>query len=151
MFNQAFNPTQARGLRENFCLAGEAQGVIMAATPPTCLHWEREHPAEVAHLLGGDGMAGMACQPRIVDRGHAGMISQESCHLAGIFTVGAHAIGQRADATQQQPAIKGRRHRAAGPLDKTNPLEESIFGFGDNRPAQYIAVATEIFGRRMNG
>lgn len=78
---------------------------IAASAPPA--HLDREHPAELPHLPPRQRMGGVAGQPRIMDDLDGGVLGQEFGDALGVDAVGAHPVGQRANAAQQ-PAVKGR-------------------------------------------
>ena len=63
----------------------------------------------------------------------------------GVFGLRADAPGQGVDAAKGQPAIERRRHAAAIALRLAGTLEEVIVVTGDERAADDVAVAADVF------
>ena len=83
---------------------------------PSAMHLEGEHPAEVAHLPAGNRVAWIAGQARIVNHRNGGVSGQVLRHPAGILAMQAHARHQRLQPTQNEPAVKWGKDRAAQPV-----------------------------------
>ena len=79
------------------------------------LDLETQHAATRIHLAHSQGVARVLAQPGIVHSLHSGVLVQELGHLGGVLTMGAHADGQRPQATQRQPAVEWRGHRPHRP------------------------------------
>ena len=72
----------------------------------------RQHAAERRHLARGDRVPGMVRQVRDSALSPTRGCSRRQRAIAHrVLRMRAHAVGQRVDAAQGQPAIEGRRHR----------------------------------------
>src|SRR5260370_31164204 len=58
----------------------------------------------------------------------------------------AHAVRQRSNAAQGEPAVEWRGYGAAEVLALARALEQVVVVFGDQRAADHVAVAADVFG-----
>ena len=67
-----------------------------------------------------------------------------------VVRVRAHAVGQRLDAAQREPAIERRGNRSAKRLRAAAALKQIVIVARDEHAANYIAVAADVFGGRVS-
>ena len=102
MFDQAFDAAQTRCADKYFRFGGDRHRRFASA-----FRFERKHAAEHRHLLGGDFVAGMRTQSRIMHAFHLSMLGEGVRDFCRVFGMRAHAPRQRPHSAQNQPAIEG--------------------------------------------
>ncbi len=101
MFDKRFHSAQARPPRKELNARRDPH---RGSFPARDL--EREHPAERLHLFLGDAVTGMRRQTGIMHPFDLGLRPQEFDDLARVVAVGAHPVGEGAEAPQHQPAVE---------------------------------------------
>ena len=110
---------------------------------------ERHHPAEPEHLTGGDVVARVAGQPRVVDPADPAGASQQVGDRLGVVAVPLHPDRQRLQPAQRQPG--SRTGRATAPIDLRVEGEGlgQLVVVGDQRPTDDVGVPADVLGGRM--
>src|SRR5919108_5830292 len=107
---------------------------------------EGDHPAEVAHLPGGDLVPWMRGEPRVENLLDRLVRVQERGDAARVLAVLAHADGERLDPAQNEPGVEW-----AG--DRSQRLLQAVQALGDRRvvrrdeAAYDVRMAAEVLGR----
>src|SRR5262245_38974275 len=145
MFDQAFHPAEAGGAGEDFHLVrqSERRGAI-------ALQFEGEHSSERNHLPPRERVLRMGEEPGIMHSGDARMSFKKNGDASCILAVSPHPAGKSLHSAVDQPAVEWRRHGSANRLHLADALEEFALGAGDDGAAEDIAMAAEIFRRRMH-
>ena len=91
-------------MAEKLDVAHEPHAILIAALEP-----EGEHGAGTKRAIAlGEGVIGVAWQPRIVHPPHLGMTRQPLRHGQRVVAVALHAERQGLDAGQDQKGVEGR-------------------------------------------
>src|ERR1035441_1852174 len=91
----------------------------------------------------------MFLQAWVVDLLDRGVCLEPARHLHGILRLSAHTVRESVQAAKGQPAIERRGHRTSIALRLAGPFKQIILVPGDERAADYVAVAANILGRRV--
>jgi hypothetical protein len=109
---------------------------------------EADHAAEALLLAGGNRMAWMRLEARVVHPLDRRVRHQYSHQRRGVLGVGAQPRRQRADAAQREEAVEGRARQAqaVGP-----PVEllVQLRRLRHHRAADHVAVAVQVLGGRV--
>ena len=136
---------QARGARDDPEPARHSQRRGAPAR-----HLEREHATERRHLPRGHIVTRVRRKPRIVHGAHSGVPGEEARDGGRVLAVRADPARQRARPAEHEPAVERRRHAAGQRLREPHPAEELVVRPGHHRAALHVAVAAEIFRRRVH-
>ena len=117
VLDQALDRTERLGEREDLGRVGDAHGRI-----PSRGHGERNHAAEVAHLLGRGGVAGMVGQLRVEHPVDGGMGGEQVDDGPGVLAVAVHPQRQRLHPAQHEIAVERRGDRACRVLGEPEPF-----------------------------
>ena len=111
VLDEALDGTERFGEREDLGRGGDTHRGI-----PSRGEREGNHPAEVAHLLGRGGVAGMVGELRVEHPLDGAMAGQQVDDGAGVLAVAVHPHGQRLHAAQargsSRTATGSRRPRS---------------------------------------
>src|SRR5947209_3900419 len=144
VLDETFRPAQRGRADDHLDARRDAQRFLAASADE-----EREHAAEVAHLLPRDLVTGMRGEPGVVDPLDIRVRCEHLRDRAGVLAMHAHPRGKGADAAEHEPGVERRRHAAedrAGPLDRL----EQLAALGERqRAALNVAVAAEVLGGRV--
>ena len=111
------------------------------------LREERDHAAEVAHLLRRDLVTGMRRQPR-VETVLTCRSRRATCNRHRILTVLAHAQRQRLDPAQHEPRVERPRDRRRATSAGSRGARRSSDRSGDEAEDR-VGMAAEILRRRV--
>src|SRR5207249_11445930 len=110
---------------------------------------ERDHAAEVMHLLRGDRVARMPGESRVQGLLDARMPFEETGERMGVVAVLAHAYSERFDSPQHEPAVQRARDGPKGLLEEEEPFRDRwIVRRGE--AADDVRVSAEVLGRRVH-
>src|SRR5262245_66085682 len=70
------------------------------------LHQEGDHPAEVAHLTGRNGMARMSRQSGIENFPYAGLLTEPVRDGVRVLTMLSHPDRERLETAEHEPAVE---------------------------------------------
>ena len=145
VFDQRLAAAERGRIGEDFHFRGQRQRGLAAAA-----QFDAHHPAEIAHLLRGHGVARVRRQARIVHAFDLLLRGQKIPDRARIRAVHRHARAQRAAAAQDQPGAE-RGQGGTGDVQAMRGFGEQHVAFREHqRTAQHIAVAAEVLGGRMH-
>ncbi len=132
---------------------GDRGGLAVPRAAPwwTTFYADRQHAAEAAlHLLRGDRMAGMARQAGIKHFDHTRMgrhcLGDALCRAAGALDPQI----ERPHAAHQQIGLHIAEDRAAAAARRPSRCQNSSSRAASQRSGDDIAVAVQVFGRRMH-
>src|SRR5215471_7719668 len=145
MLDETMWAAQAGGVGEELDAGSELECFFLSA-----FHLDRHHAAKARHLRLGDLMPGMTRQAGIMDRFNLRLAGQELRDLLRALRLRANAIWKGLQAAQGQPAFKGRGNRASFALYAADFFKQHAVVFEDQRAAEHITMAGEIFGDRMH-
>ena len=106
VLDQALDRAERLGEREQLGRRGDPLGGLGAAAQR-----EADHPAEVAHLLGRRGVAGVVGELRVQHPLDGRVADEQVDDGAGVRAVALHAHGERLHAAQHEVAVERRRAR----------------------------------------
>ena len=142
--DQAFDPAERFGEAEQLQPVEQAPHRRFAAG-----ELERQHCAKPVLLARGDVVAGMVGKPRIMDLRYRRMRAKLVDDDGGILLMLAHPHVERSQPAQGQETVE----RCACDPDRVGPPGKLFMDRGvlrDNRAADHVAVAIDIFGGRMD-
>src|SRR6476619_218087 len=76
------------------------------------------------------------------------LLRQKCRDASTVFVVARHSEMKRLRATQCEPRVERTRHRARCVLNEIDAIGEVVVAH-DRNPADHVAMAVEIFRRRM--
>ena len=144
VLDEALDRAERLGEREQLGGGGDPLGGVGAAA-----HREADHAAEVAHLLGRRGVAGVVGELRVEDPLDGRVADEQVDDGAGVRAVAVHPHGERLDAAQHEVAVERRGHRAGRVLGEAQALGERVVVDGDEA-ADDVAVAAEVLRGRVH-
>src|SRR6266550_6366482 len=110
---------------------------------------ERDHAAEVAHLLGSDRVARMSRQSGIQNLLDTRMALEKAGERMSVVAVLAHAYGQRLDPAKHEPAVQRPRDGPERLLQEEQPLRDRGIVRG-SEATNDVRVSTEVLRRRVH-
>ena len=91
----------------------------------------------------------MRREPGVVHRRDARVARQERGDLERILGVSTHAVRERPDPPEHEPAVERRRDGATRDLEGADPVEELVARLGDDGATHHVGVPAEVLGRRV--
>lgn len=140
MFDEGVDSAQAGGAGKDPGAGGDGECVLLGAA-----NEKREHAAKGGHLAGSDSVPGVRGKSRIVHAFDARVRLEKVSETQGGGRGGVNSQRQSGDATQGEPAIKGRRDAARIGLGLPRALEKIALVAADEGAARKIRVSADVF------
>ena len=110
---------------------------------------ERDHGAEVAHLAGGELVARMARETRVVDLGHGRVVAEVLGDNPGALALAVEADGEGLEPALHEVAVERARHRSGRVLDETEVPRELVV-VCDHEAAHDVGVPAQVLSRGVD-
>src|SRR6266550_3989587 len=144
MRNQAFHTAERFRQSKTLQLVYESFYALYAAP-----NLEAHHCSESILLRGSDDVARMPGQSRVINPLHRRVTIQRVDHSRCVLAVDAYARMQRPNPAQREKTVKRRARDSKTVCPPRQLFGESCFR-GDHCASDHVAVAVEVFRRRMN-
>src|SRR5204863_3962149 len=142
-----------RGMLDERLDPAQALGEDDHLEPPESLddlrgvpHFEAQHTTESSHLLLRDPMAGVLCQPGIVDLRDPFVGREEPRHRLRVVAMPLHADPERLDPAEGEPTVERTWARNERVLGEFQLLVQVLAG-RDDGSAEDVGMATDVLRR----